>query len=80
MIAPSEDIGVIEESPQPLTPRQLDILQLIVKDMTAKEIGQALNISAKTVEFHKDHIRKNLNVNGVAGMLRYALKNGIVQL
>jgi DNA-binding CsgD family transcriptional regulator len=63
-----------------LTEREKDVLRLIVKDMTAREIAAALKVSFKTVEFHRASIRRKLNVRGPCGMLRYALKARIVKL
>jgi len=51
---------------------------LIAEDLTAKEIGDRLEISAKTVEFHRDLIKKRLGGVGTAGIVRYAIKAGLI--
>ena len=61
-----------------LTPRQKQIAMLIAEDLTAKEIGDRLEISAKTVEFHRDLIKKRLGGVGTAGIVRYAIKAGLI--
>jgi DNA-binding NarL/FixJ family response regulator len=61
-----------------LTPRQREVLQLIAEGRTAKEIGSILRISAKTVEFHKSRISKNLGLRSVAEATRFAMRHGIV--
>jgi DNA-binding CsgD family transcriptional regulator len=62
-----------------LTPRQKDILCLIAEDLTAKEIADELSISPKTVEFHKEILRKKIGKVGTAGLVRFAIRNGLVE-
>jgi DNA-binding NarL/FixJ family response regulator len=62
-----------------LTPRQREILQLIAEGATTKEIAQTLNISVKTVETHRAQLMERLNIHDVAGLVRYAIKIGLVQ-
>ena len=62
-----------------LSPRQKQIVTLIAEDLTAKEIGDRMGISPKTVEFHKDLIRQRLSVTGTAGIVRYAIRTGLIQ-
>lgn len=61
-----------------LTPRQREVLQLIAEGKIAKEIAAVLNISVKTVEFHKTSIAQSLGLRTTAEMIRYALERGIV--
>ena len=61
----------------PLTPRQREVLQLIAEGKSTKEIATALNISAKTVEFHRSSISEVLGLRTVAELTRYALQHGI---
>ena len=62
-----------------LTPRQMQIVRLIAEDLTAEKIGERLGISPKTVEFHQDLIRKQLDVAGMAGIVRYAIRTGLIE-
>ena len=61
-----------------LTVRQREVLQLLVEGRTAKEIANVLNISPRTVEFHKAQILEQLNLQNTADLIRYALTHGIV--
>ncbi len=62
-----------------LTSRQREVLQLLAKGLQAKEIAATLNVSSKTVEFHKYRIMNALGLRTVADLTRYAIKNGIVE-
>lgn len=72
-------VGGGESLLERLTPRQREILQLIAEGMTTKEIAQTLKISVKTVETHRAQLMERLNIHDVAGLVRYALKMGLVQ-
>ena len=58
-----------------LTDRELEILRMIGAGRSVKEIAQALFLSAKTVESHREHIKDKLNVKSSAGLLRFAIEN-----
>jgi DNA-binding NarL/FixJ family response regulator len=72
-------VGGEETLLERLTPRQREILQLIAEGATTKEIAQTLNISVKTVETHRAQLMERLNIHDVAGLVRYAMKIGLVQ-
>lgn len=61
-----------------LTPRQREVLQLIAEGKSTKEISAALNISIKTVEFHRNGLMDELGIRTTAELTRYALSRGIV--
>ncbi len=61
-----------------LTPRQREILQLLAEGRSAKEIGAALGISARTVEFHKYQMMESLGLHANAELVHFAIKHGIV--
>ena len=61
-----------------LTPRQTEVLKLIAAGRSGKEIASILNVSLKTVEFHKYRMTDKLNLHTTAELTRYAIKNGIV--
>jgi len=61
-----------------LTPRQREILQLFAEGRSAKEIGAALGISARTVEFHKYQMMDSLGLHANAELVHFAIKHGIV--
>lgn len=60
-----------------LSTRQREVLQLVAEGHSAKEIGEVLRISPKTVEFHKGWIMKKLDLHSTAELTRYALENRI---
>jgi DNA-binding NarL/FixJ family response regulator len=60
-----------------LSGRQREVLQLVAEGHSAKEIGDILKISAKTVEFHKGLIMKKLDLHSTAELTRYALEHRI---
>ena len=62
----------------PLTPRQREVLVLIAHGKQAKEIASAMNISVKTVDFHKGILMDELGLRTTAELTRYAIANGLV--
>ena len=66
------------EKSRGLTPRQREVLQLLAEGRTAKEIANLLNITSRTVEFHKVQIMDHLNLRTTADLIKYALTHGIV--
>ena len=63
-----------------LTARQREILQLIAESLGTKEIAFRLGVSAKTVETHRRELMQRLNIHDVPGLVRYAIRNGIVSV
>jgi DNA-binding NarL/FixJ family response regulator len=61
-----------------LTPRQREVLQLIAEGHTMAGIGQVLGISQKTVETHRTALMERLDIRDVAGLVRYAIRVGLV--
>jgi len=61
----------------PLTPRQREVLQLVAEGHSAKQIASVLNISSRTVEFHKYRIMEDLQLHSNAELVQYAIKHGI---
>jgi len=60
-----------------LTPRQREVLQLLAQGLHSKEIAAKLNVSPKTVEFHKQQMKQILGVQTVAELAVYAARHGI---
>lgn len=58
-----------------LTDRELEVFRMIGEGQTVKEIAEALFLSAKTVEAHREHIKDKLNVRTSAELLRFAIQN-----
>lgn len=61
-----------------LTNREREILQLIAEGFTSKQIGEMLYISDKTVENHRANIMSKLDIHDTAGLVRYAVRIGLV--
>jgi DNA-binding NarL/FixJ family response regulator len=61
-----------------LTARQREVLQLVAEGMTVKEIASTLDLSPKTVEFHKSQIMTQLDLHTTAELTKYALVHGIL--
>lgn len=61
-----------------LTPRQREVLQLVAEGKSTKEISSALQISPKTVEFHRNCLMDELGLRTTAELTRYALSHGII--
>lgn len=60
------------------TARQREILQLIADGMTSRQIAEALDIRLKTVESHRLQLMRRLDIHDVAGLVRYAVRHGVV--
>jgi two-component system response regulator NreC len=63
----------------PLSEREREVLQLIAEGKNTKEVGSILGISAKTAESHRTNIMQKLHIHDVAGLVRYAVREGLVQ-
>jgi len=61
-----------------LTPRQREVLQLIAKGHSTKEIAQMLNIGVKTAETHRTQLMQQLDIHDIAGLVRYAIRVGLI--
>lgn len=79
LVGPHTLAGV--ESPhsrlETLTPRQREILQLIAESRNTKEIAVLLDLSPKTVEFHRAAVMDRLNIHDVAGLVRFVMQTGL---
>ncbi|MEI6152854.1 MAG: response regulator transcription factor [Deltaproteobacteria bacterium] len=62
-----------------LTPRQREVLQLIAEGRTTKEIASILKIAIKTVETHRTQMMERLNIHDIAGLVRYAIRVGLIR-
>lgn len=63
-----------------LTGRQREILQLIAEGQSTKQMAILLHLSEKTVDTHRTQLMKRLNIHNVAGLVRYAIRNGLATL
>jgi DNA-binding NarL/FixJ family response regulator len=67
-----------EDNQIALTPRQREVLQLIAEGKSTKEIAQRLDLSVKTIDTHRTLLMKQLDIHEVAGLVRYALRAGLI--
>jgi DNA-binding NarL/FixJ family response regulator len=65
------------KTPDDLTPRQREVLQLVAEGRSAKQIAAALHISQRTAEFHKARLMESLGVRNTAELIQYALRTGV---
>src|SRR5207253_4085626 len=63
-----------------LTPRECQVLQLVAEGKTTKEIAHVLGVGVKTAESHRTHLMDKLEIHDTAGLGRYAIQKGVVQL
>ncbi len=66
------------EPAEVLTPRQREILQLVAEGKSTKDVAQLLGLSVKTVETHRSQIMDRLAIRDLAGLVRYAVRTGLV--
>ena len=64
----------------PLSPREREVLQLIAEGKTTKEVAATLGISFKTAETHRTRIMAKLDIHETAGLVRYAIRNRLIQV
>ena len=63
----------------PLTDRERQVLQLVAEGNTTKEIALVLGVAAKTAETHRVKVMEKLDIHSTAGLVRYAIRRGLVQ-
>ena len=63
----------------PLSKRELEVLQLIAEEFTNPEIAEKLFISIRTVDTHRRNLIEKLAVKNTAGLVKYAIRNGIIE-
>jgi DNA-binding NarL/FixJ family response regulator len=78
LVGPRTD-GKVESHEGILSSREREILQLLAENKTNKEIATRLGISVRTVETHRRSIMQKLELHSIVELVRYALRNGIVE-
>jgi DNA-binding NarL/FixJ family response regulator len=63
---------------QELSPQQREILQLLVEGRSMKEIADVLNVTPRTVAFHKYQMMRQLDLKSTAELIQYAVKHNLV--
>lgn len=75
---PDYQNGVSEEPDVLLSPRELEVLRLIAQGYTNSQAAEKLNISPRTIEYHRSNITSKLNLSSRVDLVQYALKNKII--
>jgi DNA-binding NarL/FixJ family response regulator len=78
-LPPDARAGQFKKKSVPLTPRELEVLQLVAEGKTNKETAAELGISIKTVEKHREHLSAKLDLHDIAGLTRYAIAAGVIE-
>jgi DNA-binding CsgD family transcriptional regulator len=60
-----------------LSGREREVLQLVSEGNTTKEIAKTLHLSPKTVDSHREHIMEKLGIRNIAGLTKYAIREGL---
>ncbi len=68
-----------ETSPDPLTSRERQVLQLVGEGKSSKEVAQLLGITPKTAESHRARLMRKLDIHETASLVRYAIRSGLVE-
>jgi len=63
-----------------LTGREREVLQLVAEGHTTRDIAEALRLSPKTVDSHREHIMEKLGIRNVAGLTKYAIREGLTTI
>lgn len=74
-----EAYAAVEGQTPQLSAREREVLQLIAESRTTREIGVLLHLSAKTVETHRARLMLKLGIHDIAGLVRYAMRIGLIQ-
>ncbi len=70
----------VSPPPAALTAREREIVQLLAEGRTSKEVAAALGISLKTVDTHRTNLMRKLGIHSIGELVRYALRNNIIQV
>jgi DNA-binding NarL/FixJ family response regulator len=63
-----------------LSPREVEVLQLITEGKSTRRVAETLSVSSKTVETHRQHIMAKLGLYSIAELTKYAIREGITTL
>lgn len=79
-VDPDEDFNTGPSGIDRLSGKEREVLQLVAEGGKTRDIAESLGVSVKTVETHRRNIMKKLNIFSVAGLTRFAIKEGIIPL
>jgi two-component system, NarL family, response regulator NreC len=68
-----------QSAPEALTPREIEVLKLIVQGFTNRQVGEELNISIRTAESHRANLSDKLGLHSRVELVRYAREHGLIE-
>lgn len=68
-----------ETAPDPLSARERQVLQLVGEGKSTKQVAYQLGVSVKTAESHRARLMRKLDIHETAGLVRYAIRHGLIQ-
>lgn len=71
--------ALLKQKKATLSAREMEVLQLVAEGQANKQVARELSISIKTVEKHRQHLMKKLDLHDTAGLTRYAIAAGIIE-
>lgn len=77
-VSPAVQALLAQEAPRQLSERESEVLMFIAAGYSSREIAEALHISLRTVQTHREHLMSKLRVNKAADLVRYAVQVGLV--
>lgn len=80
VLAPESKSAPRRVRPRSLTGREQEVLSLVASGLANKQVAAKLGISVRTVEAHRDHLSRRLGIRSVAGLIKYAIQNGLTSL
>jgi two-component system response regulator NreC len=78
-MAEREVLTAASGAPAELTDREREVLRLIAEGLSSKQIGEKLFISSRTADTHRTNLMNKLDIHNIAGLIRFAYANGIVE-
>jgi two-component system response regulator NreC len=72
-------LGRTSPAREPLTSRERQVLQLVAEGKTSKEIAEVMNLGVKSAETYRARIMQKLEIHTTAGLVRYAIRQGLIQ-
>jgi DNA-binding NarL/FixJ family response regulator len=78
-LTPGDSAGEVFKDNGKLTPREREIVQLIAEGRTTKEIAEILHVTFKTADTHRTNILRKLQIHSVSELVRYAIRNQIIE-
>jgi len=66
--------------PEKLTPRERDVLRLLARGLSCKEIAAELAVAPRTIEYHRSNIMDKLGIRHIPGLVKYAIRHGLASI